>query len=807
MPLSQPTTTPDAEDLVHAEAAPHFSSDGRVEGASQLPDYNAYSPEMCGTWEEGLQVIEDFDWPVPEEEPSEVEVASELPRVESAEDHEACHSQTDRRGTEPSNEIIAETATTDVATPPWIPSPYQAPAGDAAMLSIPIPATYSDALLEPECAQSLVTEDAEEVEHEEEIAAQIEREAAREPDVSMVEVEPENDQPIELAPPILGSASPDAQGDISHPFSDQSTLPGKLEEPPMQQSEPRPSETQDTPGAQIEAKQWETQLQEAAAKGPTNDTAELLSPGIIEADKNGAEQPTEVESSESIHDHNINISARETNSRNRSKPFKKQESSDTETEAPVTKKPKNDSLSRAQNTTPADAAVPSKNPNPPNPPSAPNRPTSRKSIKESPAPPTSHPSPLLFAQALQPSHAPPTPGRGNEEPTQSRPATSDPDPDMQEHLTDAPSSPATPSPSVDAPRYPRNNVSNRELQALTLDLTPGMHLGLHRPCETRPVRAGRSVDTPVRSTDGENVNADGILVGEEGVEEGNGAAGMAEKKQRNTAATRKMPAKRRSGSGSGVSKAARAPRAALGIKGEQRRRVDTTEQEASVGQEAMQDVFPAPKIESDKALTPTRAVANPTPAPKNVAPKPRSRKGRRTAAATAAEDEDEDEDEDDTDELALSPAPRQRTHASAAAYSEHSTTTPTGKKTSTRSTQLKITAAATPGTPALPAVSSPARNKFGFSPRATRSKTLAGTPASASAAKGAAKRKSGGKGTVGADERNVVERRVTRRASTIALEATPGAGVAVKGKGKGKGKGEMVAAESEPRKTRSAGRG
>jgi hypothetical protein len=46
---------------------PHVHEDGHMDNAISPPVYHVYSPPRDGTWENGLQAIEDFDWSVPEE--------------------------------------------------------------------------------------------------------------------------------------------------------------------------------------------------------------------------------------------------------------------------------------------------------------------------------------------------------------------------------------------------------------------------------------------------------------------------------------------------------------------------------------------------------------------------------------------------------------------------------------------------------------------------------------------------------------------------------------------------------------------
>ncbi|KNG51708.1 hypothetical protein TW65_011045 [Stemphylium lycopersici] len=50
------------EELGYAYDAPNFHPDGRIEGGLHPPEYYAYSPH-AGSWQDGLQDIDDFDWP------------------------------------------------------------------------------------------------------------------------------------------------------------------------------------------------------------------------------------------------------------------------------------------------------------------------------------------------------------------------------------------------------------------------------------------------------------------------------------------------------------------------------------------------------------------------------------------------------------------------------------------------------------------------------------------------------------------------------------------------------------------------
>ncbi|KAF1937691.1 hypothetical protein EJ02DRAFT_437698 [Clathrospora elynae] len=47
--------------------APHVHADGQIDGGLHPPEYYAYSPPHTGSWEDGLQEIDGFDWPGVEE--------------------------------------------------------------------------------------------------------------------------------------------------------------------------------------------------------------------------------------------------------------------------------------------------------------------------------------------------------------------------------------------------------------------------------------------------------------------------------------------------------------------------------------------------------------------------------------------------------------------------------------------------------------------------------------------------------------------------------------------------------------------
>jgi hypothetical protein len=72
MPLLQPTGW-ELENFGYSFDGPHVYADGHMDDALKPPEYYAYSPPRFDTWEDGLQAIEEFDWPV-FEQPDEIEV-------------------------------------------------------------------------------------------------------------------------------------------------------------------------------------------------------------------------------------------------------------------------------------------------------------------------------------------------------------------------------------------------------------------------------------------------------------------------------------------------------------------------------------------------------------------------------------------------------------------------------------------------------------------------------------------------------------------------------------------------------------
>jgi hypothetical protein len=120
MPLLQPTGW-ELENFGYSFDGPHVYADGHMEGALKLPEYYAYSPQRFDTWEDGLQAIEDFDWPV-FERPDEIEVPQKIAEAVQA------SSQVDLPADGPAMSPNPEPIKEAQATSPYV---QQLPADDA----------------------------------------------------------------------------------------------------------------------------------------------------------------------------------------------------------------------------------------------------------------------------------------------------------------------------------------------------------------------------------------------------------------------------------------------------------------------------------------------------------------------------------------------------------------------------------------------------------------------------------------------------------------------------------------------------
>ncbi|KAH7093454.1 hypothetical protein FB567DRAFT_587886 [Paraphoma chrysanthemicola] len=837
----QPATTSNGVDSNDGNRGPHFRWDGTIEGASQPPEYYAYSTEDHITWEQGLEIIEEFDWSVAEAQQSndtdipELATAavvdannSEAQKDGPAGDSNACLPCPTTEAKELEEEITAKPAGRNVATIPTISSAPRGATDNTAAPLAPLPEPSTVVSVEIEQPRIHPTDVDEAINDETALADQLEREMAQNIEIPVIEVEADIVQSHDLGCTIIKDTTQEAQETSLKATSQQQSPPEVLIELPEQDLPNAPSDTEQVAHHETEAEQWEEQLQEAAAEGITGLVAEQDSLYIVDAEKLDDEPNLEQDGRESARDNANEVCSANTNGRKRNKATSGNQSSDTETEAHTKKK------ARTRSPTPSDNAKQIKDePNHEAEASAPapiprtRKSTSRKSVKESPEEVPAIQDQIMFTEPLQPSegaiatldnakgviHQPPT----------------DSDHDMQEHLTDATNSPTQASLSLSqSQRASRHLVSNRELQALGSTLMPGMHLGLHLRAESRPARTKRSVDTPVQSANEGNGKAFLIDEGMDEESEEEVKKTRKKKKRPSAAAGRKTPAKKSKKETIG---GGRASSAAVGMKGEQRRLINEDEEEKEMEEEDadIHDLFPAPKIDTNTEqnapsnATPhiPKSIPRRAPAPSTKKPAPRAPQIKPNNEPTYADDDSNDTDElapspqhpsrqrkraDDADEEYIDPYPTQPTLPSAPSSTLAVASTQKSKKTkpTPRTSQVKpippprskspMVAIAVKQSPVAKAASSPlVKNKFGFSPRKTRAggggtavtkgAKVKGkgegkgksTTKTTSAAKGGLKiKKDGEDGTVvqakHASQGTETDRRVTRRASTIALE-------------------------------------
>jgi hypothetical protein len=151
-------------------------------------------------------------------------------------------------------------------------------------------------------------------------------------------------------------------------------------------------------------------------------------------------------------------------------------------------------------------------------------------------------------------------------------SSQDDDYDMREHYSDVHDSPPMPpSSSPDGPkRIPRPTVSNRELVSLGSSLKPSMHLDLHRlQYEASPVRARKTTTMPEESRDTDS----DLLLDQPGSSE-RGKSRAATKNKRPASVTTSKTGAPKKAKIEPPEKTPK-PRAAIGIKTEQRSRIAT----------------------------------------------------------------------------------------------------------------------------------------------------------------------------------------------------------------------------------------
>ncbi|KAF2029606.1 hypothetical protein EK21DRAFT_112817 [Setomelanomma holmii] len=717
------------------------------------------------TWEEGLKAIDDYDWSSLKETRYDEQVIETEPKCFTA-DETTSHDVRSANYIKAPHEDIAQpvrdnttTSVSDTVSPPWIQDPPQALTGSH-VTHTPAPVPDIDASMGAGNHQLSVADEIDDAKEEAEVTAQIEREAMR--DVIMVDREPKEIEETDHATSSLSEPRPVVQpagaAAVLAELNPAEQLPKSL----TQTLECTPSPVLIAREEQEHAIEWETQLQEAAVEDNQNGVSGPLSSIQVKDDTEKDDVTGLLSIMEAVAVDTQNEDAAEDLAADvtlkRSKSTTSQSSSDTGKEAPPRKKPRNTSPSPSSDNLPDE----------PEPiiedsklatllPAEPKRLTSRKSPKESKTT-ISKEDEILFEEDVRPAENEPAAFHRTKDivPT---PVQED-DFDMQEHFTDATNTPTANTPiagsqtptsvaSTWSQRNPKYNVSHRELTALLSNLTPGMHFGLHLRSDSRPVRAKKSVDTPPQSSQvGDSFLIDEGMDYELEEEEDQPTPKKKRTTTGNTVKSKKTPSSDVKKLRTTASNGRDAPKAALGVKTEQKRRTYTQPQDVEGGEEEEPDLFPAPMIEkSVHEKTPTQAIPSPT----------------------LAKTEDGSEDE----------------------LAEPSTPKPKRKATST-STRSNLLKTATKGsnsrasTPALSVTSTgrpTPKNKFGFSPRAARAKKVGDAVAKLAATKAPRKAKPSSEGGVEAKDKSTVinntgkanaastvgarepDRRVTRRSS------------------------------------------
>jgi hypothetical protein len=302
-------------------------------------------------------------------------------------------------------------------------------------------------------------------------------------------------------------------------------------------------------------------------------------------------------------------------------------------------------------------------------------------------------------------------------------------------------------------RTTKNGVSNRELVALGSTLAPGMHLCLHQQADPSVARYRKAAES---STHDAIANNSFLLVDKEIPE----PEVVTKKKRTAPATSKKTPASKK------AKIEPKKPSAALSIKRERRTKEATYEID-----EETQEPSPIPIIEAPKKST-----IPATPATKKVT----------AQKSTCAKKVTETENQSLPTEHLVHHGKR---HTRSDTKLDDSTSTgqhddePSSKKPKTwrLSDVSKISRPSTP-TPSIASTgTSPARNKYGFSPKPLRSRK---TPVAAAKPKGSARGKAGaGTGAAKKDKAKAKDEvddgtplsatttRMTRRASAMEIEA------------------------------------
>ncbi|KAF2832641.1 hypothetical protein CC86DRAFT_377773 [Ophiobolus disseminans] len=520
-------------------------------------------------------------------------------------------------------------------------------------------------------------------------------------------------------------------------------------------SSAQPSTTEEQLQAGLDRQRWDTQLQDAAAEGASDDVSDVYPPGyvgsedIIDGVLDAIKRPNQVDLTEPIATPQDPLSlnpspdsgqfylpsgsqVQDGTAHKRSKILQLKKSSDTEAEAPVKKKQKNAKLSmEASEKTQTTVANPK---------------ASRRSAKKSSKKPskdvtddleapegtlalqksTSKPAEIYFEEDTRPSED--RPAELNRVDEDVKPLPDDLDYDMQEHYSDVQTTPTPDAPSS-VHRAPRNIVSNRELEALGSTLAPGMHLGLHLYQDHVAMRVRKRAETPVKDHMADNSF---FLV----EDEREPSLAASKKKRAGTTPGRKAPAPKRAK----VTMAQMQPQPRVG-----RGKRKDVEAEVEDGDE--QNLFLSPIVEKTKepddasTLVPVKIISQKqaatskakkptTAAETHPSPHDLGYGKRHTRGDTKLDDDAASRSASATPsvigDVAEPPSPEE------AADESYTTPEPTPKNSKRTTSLLKTATTSRTSTPTPSTASSPLiKNSYGFlvSPRKTRS-TVAKTPAS-----------------------------------------------------------------------------
>jgi hypothetical protein len=370
------------------------------------------------------------------------------------------------------------------------------------------------------------------------------------------------------------------------------------------------------------------------------------------------------------------------------------------------------------------------------------------------------PAELLFEEDVRPSESSALTGQEAEfkrDEEAVEPSMEDDDHDMQEHYEDVTASPPIEigNPSSISQRAPGHTVSNRELASLASDFVPGMHLALHQKSRFIPARAQKSTADATKSTNADNSF---FIVEKETLKHETVLSTIDKKKRAGTTNTRTVTASKKAKTESAIARAMRKP-------APKREPSQESFLDEEADREDEHNLFPQPKLDA-KPDTSTADI-KPTPVPKQIVSqkfKPLARGEEKMVSTNDVDKTDEErplhlgygkrhtrgdpklnDNKSKTPSAAISMATQVNEEVDVAAQpvsepeseelEEQSAPTPSKPN---KSVNLPSKQAARPlhvstsraAIPVSSITSTPAKNKYGFSPRASRSRKPATTPAS-----------------------------------------------------------------------------